>query len=77
MTDLSQLISVLQGIVNEISKVREEIHSARSEFKRLYKSMASGAKEGGSKVTPDPEQSREEWLKEAASRSSKNLFKGT
>ena len=77
MTDLSQMISALQEIFLEVSKVREEIHAAMVEIRRLNNSTSLGSKDVGRDQTPEWEQSREEWLKEAASRSSKNLFKGT
>lgn len=77
MTDLSQMISALQEISLEVSKVREEIHTAMVEIRRLFNSTSLGSKDRGRDQTPESEQTREEWLKEAASRSSKNLFKGT
>ena len=77
MTDLTNLISALQEIAAEISNVRAEIRSAKIEIRRGLNAANLGSKDDSHSATPESEQTREEWLKEAAFRSSKKLFKET
>lgn len=76
MSDSSKLISSLRVVAEEISRFREEIQAVSQEIKGLAKALSSNCQAKTSKQAVLPDQTREDWLKEAAVRASQKLFTG-
>lgn len=76
MRNSRDLISALRVVAEEISRFRKELQTFNREIKGLANAISPDGRSNTTKNTMPSEQTREEWLKEAAIRASKNLFTG-